>query len=115
VLVSLGLFQAAQDNKEPSLPTYKTIAEVLEKKTGSGWKLVGWTLARTIMIAPPMMLVGVPAKKAFAGAAVASVGISLFAMLRIYSHEYSLSRAYFTDRKWATKKIAPPSGMKRIA
>lgn len=115
MLVSLGLFRDAQDGKEPSLPTYKTIAEVLEKKTGSGWKLVGWTLARTIMIAPPMMLVGVPAKKAFAGAAVASVGISLFAMLRIYSAEYETSREYFSSRRWAQKKIAPPSGMKRIA
>jgi uncharacterized membrane protein YfbV (UPF0208 family) len=102
-------------DREASLPTYKTIAEVLEKKTGSGWKLLGWTLARTIMIAPPMRIVGVPWKQAFAGAALSSIFISLFAVLRIYNAEYTLARAYFSDRKWTKKKISPPRGMKRIA
>lgn len=102
------------DVKQPALPTYRTIADVLEKKTGSGVKLVGWTLARTIMIAPPMMLVGVPAKKAFAGAAIASVSISIFAMLRIYSAEYEMSKRYFESRRWLQKKIPPPPGMKKI-
>ena len=49
-----------------SLPTYQTIADVLEKKNGSGIRLVGWTVLRSLLIAPPMLLVGVPAKKAFA-------------------------------------------------
>lgn len=102
-------------DKEPSLPTYKTIAEVLEKKTGSGWKLLGWTLARTIMIAPPMRVVGVPWKKAFAGAALSSIFISLFAMLRIYNAEYEMARSYFGSRRWAQKKLKAPRGMKRIA
>ena len=69
----------------PSLPTYKTAAAVLEGTTGSGWKLVGWTALRTVLIAPPMMLVGVDAKKAWGGAAVASVLISSLTLLRIFS------------------------------
>jgi hypothetical protein len=77
-----ALFGAAA---EASLPTYKTAANVLEKKKGSGVALLGWTVARTLMIAPPFMLFGIPAWQAFAGAATASVLISLFTVLRIFN------------------------------
>lgn len=66
-----------------ALPTYQTVADVLEKKNGSGWRLAGWTVARTLMIAPPMMVAGVPAKQAFVGAALASAMISIFTLARI--------------------------------
>jgi hypothetical protein len=66
------------------IPTYATAADVLSKKTGSGLKLAGWTVARTLLIAPPMMLWGVESRKAWLGAATASVLISVFAMLRIF-------------------------------
>ncbi len=69
---------------EARLPTYKTAAEVLERDKGSGVRLLGWTVARTILIAPPMMLVGVDTKRAFMGAAVASTMISLFTLLRLF-------------------------------
>lgn len=68
-----------------ALPTYLSAAEVLEKKNGSGLRLAGWTVARTIMIGPPMMAVGVPAKQAFLGAALASTLISVFTLLRIFN------------------------------
>jgi len=68
---------------EPALPTYRTAANVLERKNGSGWRLAGWTVARTMLIGPPMMVVGIPAKQAFAGAALASGLISVFTLLRI--------------------------------
>jgi hypothetical protein len=67
----------------PALPTYATVADVLEKKNGSGWRLAGWTVLRTLLIAPPMMAVGVPAKQAFGGAALASGLISVFTLMRI--------------------------------
>jgi len=67
----------------PKLPTYQSAAAVLEGTTGSGIKLLGWTIARTILIGPPMMAVGVPAKQAFFGAALASALISSLALLRI--------------------------------
>lgn len=67
------------------IPTYATAADVLSRKTGSGAKMVGWTLARTLLIAPPMMLWGVPAKQAWLGATTASVLISTFAILRIFN------------------------------
>jgi hypothetical protein len=73
------------EGPEPSLPTYKTAAEVLERDKGSGVRLLGWTVARTVMIAPPFLLVGVPWKKALAGAALSSTFISLFTLLRIYN------------------------------
>lgn len=66
------------------LPTYKTAAEVLERDKGAGVRLLGWTVARTILIGPPMMLVGVPAKQAFLGAGLASSMISLFTLLRLF-------------------------------
>ncbi len=69
---------------EARLPTYRTAASVLERDKGSGIRLLGWTVARTILIGPPMMAVGIPAKQAFAGAALASGLISLFTLLRLF-------------------------------
>lgn len=67
-----------------ALPTYRTAARVLEGDKGSGVRLLGWTVARTLLIAPPFMVVGVPAKQAFFGAAIASGLISVFTLLRIF-------------------------------
>jgi hypothetical protein len=75
--------------REARLPTYRTAARVLEGHTGSGIRLIGWTIARTALIAPPMMLVGVPAKQAFYGAAVASALISSLTLLRIFNGRQS--------------------------
>lgn len=69
---------------QSALPTYRTAAAVLENDKGSGLRLAGWTVARTILIAPPFLLVGVPWKQALGGAAIASGFISLFTLLRIY-------------------------------
>jgi hypothetical protein len=66
------------------LPTYRTAARVLEGEKGSGTRLLGWTVARTFMIAPPMMAVGVDTKRAFLGAAFASALISTFTLLRLF-------------------------------
>ncbi len=82
--MKIGLTSGLAGSKA-ALPTYGTVADVLEKKNGSGWRLFGWTLARTILIAPPVMLAGVPAKQAFLGAAFASGLISIFTLLRIYN------------------------------
>jgi len=48
-------------------------------------KLAGWTLARTLLIAPPMMIVGVPWKQALLGALFASGLISTLAVVRLYN------------------------------
>lgn len=69
---------------QAALPTYNTVANVLEKKNDSGLRLAGWTLLRMIMIAPPMMVVGVPTRQAFLGAGLSSVLISGFTLLRIF-------------------------------
>lgn len=68
-----------------ALPTYRTAARVLEQEKGSGFALAGWTVLRTLMIAPPMMVIGVPAKQAFAGAMLGSGLISLFTLLRLFN------------------------------
>ena len=72
-------------SREAKLPTYRTAARVLEGEKGSGTALLGWTVARTLMIAPPMMIVGVPAEQAFAGAALASGLISVFTLMRLFN------------------------------
>ncbi len=69
---------------EASLPTYRTAARVLEGDKGSGIRLLGWTVARTLIIAPGFMIVGGTTKQAFAGAAVSSALISIFTLLRIF-------------------------------
>ncbi len=68
-----------------AIPTYNTAASVLERKNGAGLRLIGWTVLRTAMIAPPMMFVGVPTRKAFTGALIASAVISGFTLLRLYN------------------------------
>lgn len=68
----------------PTLPTYLNAAGVLERKNGSGLKLAAWTVARTLLIAPPFLIVGVDAKKAWGGAALASLLISGLTVLRIF-------------------------------
>lgn len=68
----------------PALPTYKTTAAVLEGDKGSGWKLVGWTLARTILIAPPLMALGIDTKKAWMGAIFSSSIMSILVVLRVF-------------------------------
>jgi hypothetical protein len=70
--------------RQAPIPTYRTSADVLARKNGSGWRLAGWTLARTLLIAPPMLLVGVPQKQAWLGAGLSSGLISTLALLRIF-------------------------------
>ena len=82
---------AARPLKKPALPTYQTVAAVLEAKNGSGVRLAGWTVARMLMIAPPMMVVGVKPKQAFLGAALSSGLISLFTLLRIYNANFEVA------------------------
>jgi hypothetical protein len=69
---------------EAALPSYSTAAKVLERDKGSGIRLAGWTIARTLLIAPPMMIVGIPSKQAWIGAAMASGLMSIFVLLRIF-------------------------------
>lgn len=68
----------------PALPTYRTAAHVLEGDKGAGVRLIGWTVARTLIIAPPLMVIGVDTKKAWIGAMMASSLISIFTLLRIF-------------------------------
>lgn len=112
---------------EPQLPTYRSVAAFLERKTGSGIKLFGWTLARTVLIAPPMWAVGkalgervdgfspITWKQAFFTAGLASVLISSLAVFRVGKAEGEFTNAYFKARAARPKVIKPPRGMKRIA
>jgi hypothetical protein len=95
-----GACSDANGTKTPALPTYNTVADVLEKKNGSGIRLIGWTVARTVMIAPFMLAVGVPWRKALLGSLIASGAISLFTLLRISNAEYQINRAYLDERRW---------------
>ena len=74
---------------QPKLPTYRTVAGILENEKGSGMALVGWTALRTLLIAPPMLFVGVPAKQAFVGSALASMFISTLTLLRIFDAKHT--------------------------
>ncbi len=68
----------------PQLPTYRALAESLERKNGSGARLVGWTVARTILIAPPFAALGVPMRQVVLGSLLSSTIITMFAYLRMY-------------------------------
>lgn len=88
-----------------SLPTYKTAAAVLENRTGSGIKLAGWTVARTVMIAPPFLLLGVPAKQAWGGAVLSSLMISGFTLLRILNGGQQLNGTKQAARSRRRRKL----------
>lgn len=68
----------------PNLPTYLNAAGVLERKNGSGIKLAAWTVARTLLIAPPFLVIGVEPRKAWGGAILASTLISGLTILRVF-------------------------------
>lgn len=92
---------------EAALPTYRTAARVLEQKKGAGLQLAGWTILRTIMIAPPMMVVGVDTKTAFLGAGLASILISTFTLVRLFDHK----NTGFAGTRGHRSRFAPrPSG-----
>ena len=93
---------------KPTLPTYQTIAATLEGKTGSGLALLGWTIARAALIAPPFMLIGVEPKRAVAGAVLASSLISAFAMARIYNAGYE-ARAAEQSRDAIKRRLSAAS------
>lgn len=71
---------------ESAIPTYRTAADVLSKQTGSGLRLAGWTVARTILIAPPFLLLLDKSqhRRVWIAATASSVMISVFALLRIF-------------------------------
>lgn len=92
------LAQAAAEGK-PQLPTYQTIADVLERKNGSGIRLVGWTIARCFLIMPGMLAVGVSPKKAFIGSLLSSSIISVLTLVRIYNAGF-----YEDAEAWAHMK-----------
>lgn len=87
-MLRLAQIPPASSTNGAALPTYATVADALEKKNGSGVRLAGWTVARTLLIAPPMMAVGVEPKRAFLGAFLGSALISVFTLLRIYNAEF---------------------------
>ncbi len=89
------------------LPTYRTAARVLEGEKGSGTALLGWTVARIAMIAPPFVVVGVPVRQALTGAALSSVLISMFTVLRLFDakQRLALSGPHATRRA----RRSPPS------
>lgn len=73
----------------PALPSYQTAAATLEGDKGSGIRLFGWTIARTLLIAPAMQIVGVPARQAWIGAGLASGVMSVFVLLRIFDARHT--------------------------
>ena len=66
-------------------PTYRTVADVLEKQNGSGLGLCWWTFARMGMIFPGLLLTGIQWRRALVGAGIASATISLFTLYRVKS------------------------------
>ena len=65
---------------KPTLPTYTNAAALLERRNGAGLRLAGWTLARSVLIAAGVMVVGVKPQRALAGGLVASVLVTAMAV-----------------------------------
>jgi hypothetical protein len=70
--------------RAPALPTYQTAAGALEGHNGEGLRLIGYTFARTLLIAPMFIVLGMETRKAFLGAFMASALMSTFVVLRIF-------------------------------
>jgi hypothetical protein len=68
---------------EPKLPTYRDGAALVESENGSGWRMVGWTVARSALIAVPMLAIGVRTDKAITGSLLASTAMTALALWRI--------------------------------
>lgn len=96
------LAQAAAEG-EPKLPTYRTVADVLERKNGAGIRLAGWTVARTFLIMPGMLAVGIDPKKAFIGSMLSSSLISVLTLVRIYNAGFEEDAERWAKMKRAQK------------
>jgi hypothetical protein len=70
-----------------SLPSSAAAKNFLEGKPGSTFALLGSTALRTALIYPGLALVGIPAKKALKGSALASVFISGFVLAYLYANQ----------------------------
>lgn len=70
-------------------PTYATVAEVLEQKNGSGWRLLGWTALRAALILPGFLLMDVPPRKAVLGSLASSVMITSLALCWIHREAHA--------------------------
>lgn len=99
-------------DEHPALPTYQSVAAVLEKQTGSGIKLVGWTFARSVLIIPGMLLVGTEWKKAVFGSLLASSFISVLALARVYNasfqgevEAFARKRKELREARWQQKRL----------
>lgn len=104
---------AANPEATAALPTYATIASVMEKQTGSGWRLAGWTVARSVLIFPPMMLVGVEWKKAIFGALLSSGIISVLALARIHNAGYTAELKLWEEKKWELRGARRTAQLRR--
>ena len=74
---------------QTALPTYLNAAGVLEKRNGSGVRLIGYTVMRAMIMGPIVMITGVPARQAFFAAGLTSVLMSTFVLLRIFDERHA--------------------------
>ncbi len=76
---------AVSSHERASAPTYSTSQRVVTGDLTAPVELLGWTVLRSLLIAPGLALAGVRGNKLIWASAAGSSMVSLFALWRSYS------------------------------
>lgn len=77
-------FVSVSPHERVAAPTYTTAMRIVTGDLTAPVEMVGWTVLRSLLIAPGLALAGVRGKQLIFGALAASSMVSLFALWRSY-------------------------------
>lgn len=88
-----GTEMASPTAQTKSLPSSDAASAFLEGAPGGGFALVTSTALRSVLIAPGLIAVGIPWKKALLGALVSSISITTFILIYMSAKKANQRRA----------------------
>lgn len=80
----LDLTPQVSEHERTSAPTYNTAHRIVQGDATAPVELIGWTVLRSLIIAPGLALAGVRGNKLLWGTVAGSTMVSLFALWRSY-------------------------------
>ena len=78
-------FVAVSDHERVSAPTYETAHRIVTGDLTAPIEMVGWTVLRSLLIAPALALAGVRGNRLVWASLAGSSMVSLFALWRSYA------------------------------
>ena len=83
--------------KTGEVPTACTAVRIIDGDSGAYAEMLGWTMLRSIAVAPGLAVAGVRGKQLFWGSLAASLGITVFAITLAFVETRGDRRAKRTE------------------